>query len=182
MGGTSNLRTQLIHQASANSYGGSASGSINKRGESINGLLSMTLNSVIDKNKEMLRQAYENSRVNMKYNIAEAIQAKGTYGVANPTLSSINGGNSLNLAFTSQKSTRYQNPNNQTFYCGQSTVPEDQIELMAAGAYHISAAGSKQSNRSRGFNVLIDAFHNEVNVTQTNKALPPGGFFSPTNA
>jgi len=33
----------------------------------------MTLNSVIDKNKEMLREAYENSRVNMKYNIAEAI-------------------------------------------------------------------------------------------------------------
>jgi len=52
---------------------------------------------------------------------------------------------------------------------------------MAAGAYHISAARSKQSNRSRGFNVLIDAFHNEVNVTQTNKVLPPGGFFSPTN-
>jgi hypothetical protein len=48
---------------------------------------------------------------------------------------------------------------------------------MSAGAYHISAAGTKPASRSRGFNVLIDAFHNEINVTQTNKALPPGGFF-----
>ena len=52
---------------------------------------------------------------------------------------------------------------------------------MSAGAYHISAVGSQQSKRNRGFNVLIDAFHNEVNVNTTNKALPPGGFFSPTN-
>jgi len=52
---------------------------------------------------------------------------------------------------------------------------------MSAGAYHISAVGSQQSKRNKGFNVLIDAFHNEINVNQTNKALPPGGFFSPTN-
>ena len=75
----------------------------------------------------------------MKYHIAEAIQAKGNYGAT----ASISGGNSINLAFsTTQKSNRAFAATNQTFY-GQSTVPEVQIELMAAGAYHISAVGSK---------------------------------------
>ncbi len=61
-------------------------------------------------------------------------------------------------------------------------TPEEEILLMSAGAYHASAAGTKPSSRSRGFNVLIDAFHNEINVTQTNKALPPGGFFKSNGA
>lgn len=38
--------------------------------------MSPALQSVVDKNKEMLREVLESSKQNMRYHIAEALQAK----------------------------------------------------------------------------------------------------------
>jgi hypothetical protein len=59
----------------------------------------LSINSVIEKNKDVLREVYESSKRNMRYHIAEAIASKqnNTTINMNQTQTSINGYTGMNL-------------------------------------------------------------------------------------